>query len=170
MFLIIRQLSLPEKKMMIFIIYNLVIDIGIFLDTGFYVGLCHPKDKFASQCKTIFKKLSKGIYGLLYTSFLIISEASTLLAVRTSNNERVLNLLSKYLWGDRKIATILPYQQSLEKEIWNLFKKVNTIDLKFEKPMSFVDISSVIFCQHHQIENIVSFDSHFDKFLNRIYE
>ncbi len=147
-----------------------MIYIGIFLDTGFYIGLCHPKDKYAAQCETIFKRLSNGIYGLIYTSSLIISEASTLLAVRTNNNERVLNLLGEYLWGEQKIATILPYQQSLETEIWNLFMKVNTTDLKYEKPMSFVDLSSVLLCQHHQIRNIVSFDPHFDKFLSRIYE
>jgi len=144
--------------------------IAVFLDTGFFIGLCHPKDNYATQCETIFKKLSKGIYGLLYTSSLIISEASTLLAVRTNNNENILNLFGKYLWGERKIATILPYKQSLETKIWDLFKKVNTTDLRGEKPMSFVDISSVILCQGHQINNIVSFDSHFDRFLNRIYE
>lgn len=147
-----------------------MINIGIFLDTGFFIGLCHPKDKYAVQSETILKKLSKGTYGLLYTSSLIISETSTLLAVRTNNNEKILSLLGKYLWGEEKIATILPYKQTLEKEVWELFKKVNTKDLKQEKPMSFVDISSVILCQHHQIKNIVSFDSHFDRFLNRIYK
>ncbi|MGV9173152.1 MAG: type II toxin-antitoxin system VapC family toxin [Promethearchaeia archaeon] len=143
---------------------------AVFLDTGFLIGICHPKDKYADQCKNIFKRLSKGAYGLLYSSSLIVSEASTLLAVRTNNNEMIFGLFEKYLWGEEKILTILPYKQEFETETWALFKKVNTTDLKYEKPMSFVDISSVVLCQHHQINNIVSFDPHFDKFLNRIYK
>ena len=33
---------------------------GVFLDTGFYLGLCHPKDKHAEESEKILKLLSGG--------------------------------------------------------------------------------------------------------------
>jgi len=142
---------------------------GIFLDTSFYLGLCHPKDKYAELSLKVLTEISEGEYGLLYTSNLIISEITTLVAVRTNNNIRALNYLEKLLWGDDKLAIILHFPPELEKKAWSLFKKINTETLKNKKPISFVDISTIILCQYHHIEYIASFDSHFDKFLNRIH-
>jgi len=142
---------------------------GIFLDTGFYLGLCHPKDKYAKESERILKLLSKGDHGLLYSSNLIIIEATTLTAVRTHNNINVLEHLEHLLWGKERIASILHFESTLEHETWTLFKKINTTNLKISKTMSFVDISSIILCKNHHIDQIVSFDAHFDRFLDRIY-
>ena len=144
--------------------------IAVFLDTGFYLGLCHPKDKHANESGEIFKKLAEGTYGLLYTSNLIINEAVTIIVMRTNSHPKALNLFEKYVWNNNRIASILYITSELENKTWDLFKKINTIDLKYKKPMSFVDISCIILCKQHQIENIVSFDPHFDRFLNRIYD
>lgn len=143
---------------------------GVFLDTGFYLGLCHPKDKYAEQSEHILKELATGNYGVLYTSYFIINEVATLAAVRSKNDLKVFNHLEKLLWGSEKIASILPFEEDIEQEIWELFKKVNSTDLKHKKSMSFTDISSIILCKTHQIEYIVSFDTHFDGFLKRIVQ
>jgi len=143
---------------------------GAFLDTGFYLGLCHPKDKYAEQSEKILKELATGNFGVLYTSHFIINEVATLVSIRSNNNRKVFNHLEKLLWGEEKIASILPFELNNEHETWEVFKKVNTIDLKDKKPMSFTDISSIILCAHHQIEYIVSFDRHFDGFLQRIFQ
>ncbi len=142
--------------------------LGVFLDTGFYLGLCHPKDQHAQESEKILKLLSEGEHGLLYSSNLIISEVTTLAAVRSNNNVNVLNHLGNLIWGKQKIATVLHFESYLESETWELFKKINTIDLKDSRPMSFVDVSSIVLCQQHQIDKIVSFDPHFDRFLEKI--
>lgn len=144
--------------------------VGVFLDTGFYLGLCHPKDKYAELSEKILKELATGNYGVLYTSYFIINEVTTLAAIRSKNNINVFNHLEKLLWGSEKIATILPFDLNFERETWQLFKKINTTDLKEKKPMSYTDISSIVLCNHHQIEYIVSFDSHFDGFLQRMFQ
>ncbi len=141
---------------------------GVFLDTGFYLGLIHPKDQHAQESEKILKLLSRGEHGLLYSSNLIISEVATLAAVRSNNNINVLNHLGNLIWGKQKIATILHFESYLESETWELFTKINTIDLKDSRPMSFIDVSSIVLCQHHQIDEIVSFDPHFDRFLEKI--
>jgi len=143
--------------------------LGVFLDSGFYLGLCHPKDKYAEQSERILKELATGNYGVLYTSYFIVNEVTTLAAIRSKNNIKVFNHLEKLLWGSEKIASILPFDLNNEHETWELFKKINITDLKDKKPMSFTDISSIILCNHHQIEHIVSFDSHFDRFLQRVF-
>jgi predicted nucleic acid-binding protein len=148
----------------------MVLGMGAFLDTGFYLGLSHPKDRYAEISGKMLNELATGNYGVLYTSYFIVNEVTTLAAIRSNNNVKVLNHLEKLLWGNEKIASILPFDNIFEFETWQLFKKVNTIDLKGKKPMSFTDISSIILCNHHQIEYIVSFDSHFDGFLQRIYQ
>jgi len=146
-----------------------VLNLGVFLDSGFYLGLCHPKDKYAEQSERILKELATGNYGVLYTSYFIVNEVTTLAAIRSKNNIKVFNHLEKLLWGSEKIASILPFDLNNEHETWELFKKINITDLKDKKPMSFTDISSIILCNHHQIEHIVSFDSHFDRFLQRVF-
>ncbi|MHA1490930.1 MAG: type II toxin-antitoxin system VapC family toxin [Promethearchaeota archaeon] len=146
-----------------------MLKIAVFLDTGFYLGLCHPKDKHAEQSKKVFIQLSEGTHGLLYTSSLIISEVTTLVAVRTNSHPEALNLLEEYLWGANKIAIELYFNSMLESEIWELFKKININKKRNKNIMSFVDVSSIILCKQHQIEKIVSFNSHFDGFLTRIY-
>lgn len=143
---------------------------GVFLDTGFYLGLCHPKDKYAELSEKILKNLATGNYGVLYTSYFIINEVTTLAAIRSKNNIKVFNHLEKLLWGSKKIANILPFDLNFEFETWELFKKVNTTHLKEKKSMSYTGISSIVLCNHHQIEYIVSFDSHFDGFLQRMFQ
>ncbi len=128
--------------------------VGVFLDTGFFLGLCHPKDKYTEQSEKILKELAIGNYGVLYTSYFIINEVTTLAAIRSKNNIKVFKHLEKLLWGSEKIATILPFDLNFELETWELFKKVNTPDLKEKKPMSYTDVSSITLCKHHQIEYI----------------
>ncbi|KKN52257.1 hypothetical protein LCGC14_0614200, partial [marine sediment metagenome] len=77
---------------------------GVFLDTGFYLGLIHPKDQHAQESEKILKLLSRGEHGLLYSSNLIISEVATLAAVRSNNDINVLNHLGNLIWGKQKIA------------------------------------------------------------------
>jgi len=147
-----------------------VIQIGVFLDSGFLLGLCHPKDKYAGVSEEILKRLSTGDQGLLYISDFIISETTTLAAARSGNDIKVLEHLGDLIWGNRKIVTILHSSSEIILDSWKLFKKVNTIDLKGERPISFFDITSVVLCKNSQIDTIISFDPHFDRFLVRIYD
>ena len=141
---------------------------AIFLDSGFYLGLVHPKDENATRAGQILKELSQGIHGLLYTSNLIIAETTTLTAARTLANPLVLQGLEKLIWGENKLAEVLYVTPEVETKAWQLFLKINSKIQTKRELMSFVDVSSVILAQHHQIGLIASFDGHFDQFLTRI--
>ena len=146
-----------------------MIEMGVFLDTNFYLSLVHPKDSNAKRGGELLSELSTGIHGLLYTSNLVIAEAATLIAARTKGNMVILQDLEDLFWGESKLAEILTVTMDIGRETWKLFKKVNANLHSKGKLMSFVDISHVILAKRHQIEKIVSFDDHFDRFLTRLY-
>ena len=54
---------------------------GIFLDTGFFLGIYHPKDSHHKASCNILKGLGTGQYGLIYSSLYIVSEVTTLLLI-----------------------------------------------------------------------------------------
>ncbi|MHA1719589.1 MAG: type II toxin-antitoxin system VapC family toxin [Promethearchaeota archaeon] len=141
---------------------------GIFLDAGFFLGFCHPKDKYHEQCLSIFRKISTGQFGLVYTSSAIIIEAATLLVIRTNHNMELIDEFYSLLYGLNKFVQILPWTAEIEEKSWKKFKTVNKNVKSKKEIMSFVDISNIVFCEEFRIEYISSFDPHFDGFLARI--
>jgi len=143
---------------------------GIFLDTGFFMGLCHPADEFHTNSKKVLLEMSTGKFGLIYTSPFVITEAATLILVRTNNNQELLKKFHSNLYGPKRFVRVLPWTVQIEELTWNLFQEVNP-KVKLRKNwLSFVDASNIVYCRHNQIQNIASYDSHFDAFLTRIYQ
>jgi len=100
---------------------------------------------------------------LLYSSNLIVAEAAILVAVRSKGNALIMQDFE-----EAKIAKILMVTSDIERDTWNFFKKVNT-GFKVKKDfIGLVDISCIELMKKHQIEAIVSFDGHFDRFVTRI--
>ena len=64
----------------------------------------------------IFRDLSQGAYGLIYSSPYVISETSTLLMVRTQNNENLIENFFSDLYGNTKFISILPWSSQIERE------------------------------------------------------
>lgn len=142
---------------------------AIFLDTCFLMGLSHPNDKYYSDSLRILQEMSIGKYGLVYTSPFVISESATLLLLRSHNNQLLLKNFHSYFYGANKFIRILSWTSRIEELTWVKFFEINK-NLKDKKDwLSFVDISNIVYCQQHQIQNIASYDNHFDAFLVRIY-
>jgi len=143
---------------------------GVFLDTGFFLGIYHPKDSHHKESSNILKNLGTGQYGLIYSSPYIVSEGATLLLIRTKFNQNILNDFYSDLYGTTKFVSILPWSIEIEQKTWELFKKVNKSIRTKKEFMTFTDISSIIYCREYQIDKIVSYDTLFDRFLTRIFE
>ena len=141
---------------------------GIFLDTGFFLGIYHPKDSHHKASCNILKGLGTGQYGLIYSSLYIVSEVTTLLLIRTNFNQNILDDFYSDLYGATKFVSILPWSSDLEQKIWDLFRKVNESIQTKKELLSFADVSNIIYCREYQIDKIASYDSHFDGFLMRI--
>lgn len=141
---------------------------GIFLDTGFLMGICHPKDPFHENSKRLLREMSQGTHGLIYTSPYIIAEASTLLLVRTHNHSGRLGKFETLLFGPKKFIRILAWSPTIDVEVFKLFRELNAKATSDKQYLSFIDVSNIYLCRHYQIDKIVSYDSHFDAFLTRI--
>lgn len=140
---------------------------AIFLDTGFYVGLLHPKDEYYKRSYQILTELKTGIHGQIFTSNLIMSESATLVALRTQKNPRAMQIIQQYFIGNEQIAIILRLNEDLEKDAWTVFQELNS--KKTDKVISFVDCTNIALCRHYSIEKILSYDDHFDGWLTRIF-
>ena len=141
---------------------------GIFIDSGFYMGLVNPKDKYFDKSLELLNVLKTGKYGQIYTSNLVMSEASTLVNIRTNKNTIALNAIWKLFNGNEKFSLILRSNEIIERKIWNIFLKVNS-QKETKSPMSYVDCSNIVFCEEHVIDHILSYDQHFDGWLSRIH-
>jgi predicted nucleic acid-binding protein len=143
---------------------------AIFLDSGFYMALIYKLDENHKQALKILSELKTGEHGQIYTSNFIMAESSVLVAIRTDRNPTAIEKMEQLFIGDVRIATILRTEPEIEKEIWNLFKKINTTQQNKNKygVVSFVDCSNIILCKTHGIDKIASFDEHFKPWLQVI--
>lgn len=139
---------------------------GVFLDTGFFIGLIDPSDKHYDRSIELLAILKDGVHGEIYTSTLVMVETSTLVAVRTRNNTEAIHKARELLVGDKKIAVLLQPSEHITMKTWDLFIQINK-DPK-RQAVSFVDCSNIAICDYRGIEKIVSFDAHFDGWLTRI--
>ena len=64
---------------------------GIFLDSGFFIGLSHPDDSNHAKSVKILREISTGEYGLIYTSSFVIAGSTLVLLIGFNQ----LNLLYK---------------------------------------------------------------------------
>ncbi|OLS14912.1 MAG: putative nucleic acid-binding protein, contains PIN domain [Promethearchaeota archaeon CR_4] len=133
---------------------------AIFLDTGFYLGLVHSKDAHHEQSKSILNKVKAGIFGRLYTFNYVMVETATLAGSRSGNDERVINNTQRYFIGDLILAVSIRPTGNDDEKTWDLFRKVNSGNK--EKIISFVVCSNLILCKRYQIDQIVSYDGHFE--------
>ena len=143
-------------------------EMGVFLDTGFFVGLSHPKDEWHERSKENLLEMSTGKYGLIFTSPYVIAETATLILVRTKNNQEIIKKLYQYLYGTKRFVRILPWTAQIEKTTWKIFQEVNKKAKTSKSWLSFVDCSNIAFCRENNIETIATFDNHFDGFLQRL--
>ena len=89
--------------------------------------------------------------------------------VRTKGNETIIQDIESLIWGDQRLAKIIYIDEYILNETQRAFLKYNKDVRSKEEFLSFVDVSSVIICEKYKLEQIFSFDAHFDRFLTRIY-
>ena len=142
---------------------------AIFLDTGFFLGLCHPLDPNHESAVNIFRRMSTGEFGMIYTSPFIINETATLIMVRTDNNHILLDRFFSYTNGDECFVEVLPWKADFEPKIKKLFLKSNQEGIPKKQWRSYTDVSNIIYCQEYHIDKIAAFDSHFEAFLAWIH-
>ena len=142
---------------------------ALFLDTGFFLGLLHPKDPNHATSIRLFRTMSTGKWGLIYSSLLVIGEAATIILIRTQNNTDLLQDFFSLIHGEDHFIRLLPWSPELEKETWQVFLQHNKNAKAKNEYLSFVDASSIYYCRMFKIDSILAFDGDFDAYLQRIH-
>ncbi len=112
--------------------------------------------------------MAGGIHGLIFTSTLVIAEAATLILVRTSNDNRIIDKFHEMFSGSTRVVRVLEVNAAVLEEIWTLFKNHNKKAKTKKECLSFVDASNVVLCRRNEIGKIASFDGDFDAYLQKI--
>ncbi len=141
---------------------------GIFLDSGFFLGLLHRKDSNHDLCKDKFKQISSGEFGLIFTSSFVIAETATILLLRTHNNPATLKAFRALIYGNKKFIRIFESDPHINTLAWDIFLIHNEKAKNKRNYLSFVDASNIAICRENGISNILAVDGDFDGYLNRL--
>jgi len=141
---------------------------GVFLDTGFFLGLLHRKDNNHDSCKHKFKKISSGEFGLIFTSSYVISETATIILLRTHNNPTTLKAFRELIFGKKKFVRIFESNPHINTLSWEIFMNHNRKAKNKRNYLSFVDATNIAISRENGISNILAFDGDFDGYLNRL--
>lgn len=87
------------------------------------------------------------------------------MVARFNGNPFHLDKMHKLFWGDDNFFQIEYLMQDEYNTVFNDLKKYTTP----KRLLSFVDASLIFLYQKYNAEKILSFDSHFDNILNRLY-
>ena len=139
---------------------------GVFLDSGFFLGLLNRTDHHHEEINKKFQKISTGESGLIYTSSLIISEATSLILIRTHNNSIILNAFWEFLYGEDKFIRIIYPSSNLITQSKHIFTAHNKNVKEKRNYLSFVDASNIAICREFQILSIIATDGDFKPYLN----
>lgn len=135
------------------------------LDSNFLFALIAKKDKYHNDARRIFNSDILDLNGPIYTSDLVISEAFTLAMIRSKGDKNLIDQLDSIITREKKFFEIKFLNQADFQEIYKIFMKYSS-DTKL---LSFVDASLIYLKNQLKSNLIVSFDSHFDGIIERIY-
>ena len=137
----------------------------ILLDSNFLFALISKKDKYHNDAKRIFNSDILDLNGPIYTSDLVVNETYTLAMIRSKRDKILLDQLNLILDGNKRFFEIKFQNQIDFREIYKIFIKYSS----GTKLLSFVDASLIYLKGQFKSNLVVSFDSHFDGIIERIY-
>jgi predicted nucleic acid-binding protein len=138
---------------------------GILLDTGFLYSLKDEDDLHHSRSVELIKYIKEEDYYPIITTSMIINETYTVLMHRTKGNITLLRSMDNFCWGNECFFRIVELPISKYQKISNIMAKYSSS----KKMLSFADASLIYLSQRDEHKHIVSFDSHFDGIITRIF-
>lgn len=140
--------------------------VGIVLDSSFLYALLIKKDKNHESAEMILKNLEWEKFGPVVTIGLVVNETFTLMNIRTKGNNTAIEQLNDIFYGEKNFFSIIYLNEEDFKSTVNLMKNYS----EKERILSFVDAALIYLAKRIRYEKIISFDSHFDGILTRIFE
>jgi len=121
----------------------------VFFDTGAFLGIFNPRDKFHEDAKAIFNDIQANKWTV-FTSDYIIDETLTLIKIRSDTAKAI--IAGKFILDSVMMNRVNIDQARLE-ETWKIFQKYDDQDF------SFTDCSIIAIMHELGINNIFTFDT-----------
>lgn len=137
----------------------------MILDSNFLFAITFRKDKNFQRAYEIFKELKESNIRPLLTNNLVLEETLTLVIARFNGNAFHLDKIYELFWGVDNFFHIEYLRKDEYKTVFNDLKKYSTP----KRLLSSVDASLITLYKKYNADKIVSFDSHFDNILERLY-
>ncbi len=134
---------------------------AVLIDTSVFVALRNADDEFHVRSKELMRRALKGEFGRIYTSDYVIDEAITTALIRTKRHDLALDL-GRYIIDSPRITKLWVSEDSFNVA-WEKFQAFA------DRPMSFTDCASLALMEKNHIRQVMSFDSGFDRVVQRIY-
>ena len=135
----------------------------IIIDSSFLYALKAEKDKYSERALEILLDLNEK--ELLLTNYLTLNETITLAAVRSNANTSFMEKIFEIIWGQENFFKIIQLTAHDYREVFEVLRKYTTP----KKILSFVDASLIFLNKKVNASAILSFDSHFDGIISRLY-
>ena len=133
----------------------------VFIDTGIFVAARNKSDVNHERAVNLLKNALKGKYGVMYTSDYVFDEAVTVALIRTGRPEIAIDI-GNFILSSTKIQ-MLYVDKTVFVDAWRIFSKF------MNKRLSFTDATSIALIKRYNINDIMSFDKHFDGIIPRIH-
>jgi len=137
-----------------------VMILAIFIDTGIFVAARNKSDINHERAVSLLRKALRGEYGTMYTSDYVFDEAVTVALVRTKRPEIAIDI-GNFILSSTKLR-ILYVDRVVFMNAWRIFRRY------ISRGLSLTDATSIALMKKHNIDNIMSFDKHFDGIIPRI--
>jgi len=137
----------------------------ILLDSNYIFALKAKKDKFYVRANEILEDLLEIYKDTIITTYSVLSETFTLAVSRYHGNIEYLKKYYNLFWGSENFFKIIHIEIIEYQKIYQILEKYCSA----KKQLSFVDASLIYLYEKHDIKRIISFDSHFDNILNRLF-
>jgi len=122
-----------------------------FVDTGAWIALHNPKDKYHLAAKSFFNEL-KGKFVLFITSDYIIDESITYLRMHVSYAASV---TFKNSIDDSRVVKLELITDFIRDQAWDIFLKYT------DQVFSFTDCTSFALMKNLGLGKAFTFDNHF---------
>ena len=133
---------------------------AIIVDTSGIIATRNKDDADHEAAVDLMRALLQRKHGDAFITDYIFDEAVTIALVRTKNPEFAMDV-GNFILNTKRITKIHTTQGDFQ-EAWSLFQDF------IEKKLSFTDCTIIAIARRLGVENIFTFDSHFDGILNRI--
>lgn len=135
---------------------------GVFLDTGLFIALAYVDDDHHDRAIQLTNEMIGGNFGKpLQTSSAVITETAAVIHRKSSG-------LGKEQRACEKISKIFSFIEGYKigvifmSEDW--FGQAKRLYQERKGFLDFVDTLNVTFLRNNNVNQIVSFDSHYDQF------